>query len=1113
MASAGRPNYGRRLMPVVLDELARAEPDRLYAAIPRSTDVSEGFRDITVADMARCVDFMAGWIERTYGTSGSFETISFIGIPDLRGAAIFQAAVKCGYKLLLPSPRNPPATNKSLMDQTGCTKLLQAAEAAPIVKQIQDIMPSLQITTIPSFDEMLSSSPEHYPFNKDFDAARNEPVVVLHSSGSTGLPKPITMTHGSFAVLDNEHNIPDVPGRRRRDWSMWTFDGEARVYTVFPFFHLAGFLSLTLQTIFMNASPVLGPPHLLPDATLLKAVISQQKLRSMFLPPAVIEQLLHEPNGIEYFKQLDFLVYSGAPFSPAIGDRLSKVVEIISPFGSTEVYPQPELAPAREDWAYHEFNPYVRHEMRPYDETEGTYELVVLIDENSKDTAAAYHNLPGISEYPTKDLFVRHPTKPDLYRYYGRRDDIIVLANGEKFNPIPLEVRVQNHQALKGVFVIGNGRRQAALLVEPKEPLDEAGRQKLLQDLWPLVVEANQSVPGQGRIQQSRVLCGVPSKPFTRTGKGTIVRKLTEEAYKDEIDRLYHDEDEDEDSPASAPETNTAPAIRLKPTVTYDLPGVVEFVRSIVSSSFPIAKTMKDDDDFLAFGLDSEQIIEIVHKLKRNLSSAATQTDNNNNKPAVSWIGPRTIFRNASISALARTIQAFLNEGRVPEEDLNVSRSRLVEDAVARFSEGLPPPISNPNPHPKPVTSVAVIGSTGYLGRYIVASLIRDPGITRVWCLSRCPTAGGEAKAKHEAMLRDMSPLPSEMLLDKLRYLTIDLSKPSLGLSPEEVQTVFSEEGVGAVVLNAWKSNFVLPLRSFDTYLSATRETIKLASSSSARIIFISSLAAVGRRLATKNPPVVVPVPEELIQDPLAAFNNGYAQSKLVAERLLSLSSPSTPVRILRVTQIGGPSPSESEKGKGRGNGKWADQGWLSAIARTSKTLNLIPIPSTPQASVVDWVPVDAVAEMVKRAATATFTSSDDDNNNNNVKFYNITHPSPQPWSLFVDALREVIDTPTPIQTTSFEEWIRILKARREDNNKNPDDDLPALTLLDYYEEEYARVPSSEGEENSGNNKDKGPIYATEQTIKDLLDGDAAAVPKLDKQTLKTWLESWDLQK
>jgi len=785
----------------------------------------------------------------------------------------------------------------------------------------------------------------------------------------------------------------------------------------------------------------------------------------MFLPPAVIEQLLHEPNGIEYFKNLDFLVYSGAPFSPAIGDQLSRVVEIISPFGSTEVYPQPELAPSREDWAYHEFNPYVKHEMRLYDGNEGTYELVILIDENSKDTAAAYHNMPGISEYPTKDLFVRHPQKPQLYRYYGRRDDIIVLANGEKFNPIPLEVHVQNHQSLKGVFVIGNRRRQAALLVEPKEPLDEPGRKALLQELWPLIVEANAFVPGQGRIQQSRLLCGLPEKPFTRTGKGTIVRRLTEEAYKEEIDRLYQD---------ASPEANT-PVIRLKPTVTYDLPGVVEFVRSIIGSSFPVANSMADDDDFLAYGLDSEQIVEIVFNLKRNLSS---QTDN-----SVEWIGTRTIFRDSTVAGLSRTIQSFLNDGRIPEEDLNLSRSRLVDDALARFSEGLLAKPSQPKPS-KPVSSVAVIGSAGYLGRYIVATLIKDPNISRVYCLSRS-SSYEDAKAKHEAMLLEVDPsIGSSSLLEKLDFLTIDLEKPSLGLSAEDAERVFHE--VGAVVLNAWKSNFVLPLRSFEIFLRGTRETINLAASAphQVRIVFVSSLAAVGT-LARKTA-----VPEELVQDPLAAFNNGYGQSKLAAERILAAAHEQSgvPVTVARVTQIGGPT-------SGSGNGKWADQGWISAIVKTAKTIDLAPI----DGPAIDWLPVDTVADMLHKSVVATTGESD---NGPLLKFYNFTHPTPQPWDLLVEVLRESLGVR---HTAPLKEWIERLRDLR---NKGEEDraKMPAVTLLDYYEEEYGANGAGSG---GGEGKGKtAAAYEISSTVKDLLE---VEVKPLDKEVLKTWLEGWDL--
>lgn len=96
-----KTSYGRRLLPRVLDELASTDPLKLFGAIPRSTDILEGFTDITVSDISRSVDFMAGWIEERLGRSEKFETLSYIGIPDLRGVVIFYAAVKCGYKVTL----------------------------------------------------------------------------------------------------------------------------------------------------------------------------------------------------------------------------------------------------------------------------------------------------------------------------------------------------------------------------------------------------------------------------------------------------------------------------------------------------------------------------------------------------------------------------------------------------------------------------------------------------------------------------------------------------------------------------------------------------------------------------------------------------------------------------------------------------------------------------------------------------------------------------------------------------------------------------------------------------------------------------------------------------
>ena len=99
MYTQGHP-FGKRLFPQVLDEFCRHDPDRLYASLPRlSTDLSQGFRDVSCKEMAQCTDVVAHWIENQIGRSETDETLCYIGVPDLRGAVVFLAGVKCGYKV------------------------------------------------------------------------------------------------------------------------------------------------------------------------------------------------------------------------------------------------------------------------------------------------------------------------------------------------------------------------------------------------------------------------------------------------------------------------------------------------------------------------------------------------------------------------------------------------------------------------------------------------------------------------------------------------------------------------------------------------------------------------------------------------------------------------------------------------------------------------------------------------------------------------------------------------------------------------------------------------------------------------------------------------------
>ena len=177
--------------------------------------------------------------------------------------------------------------------------------------------------------------------------------------------------------------------------------------------------------------------------------------------------------------------------------------------------------------------------MRPSDDETDTYEMILFADDSNKNTAALHHNKPGVSVWQTRDLFKRHPDprKPDQWAYYGRRDDIIVLSNSEKFNPVPMELMIQSHPLLTGALIVGQGRTQAALLVEPKN--DVQSLPDFIKDLWSLIDKANTQAPGQGQILRSKILAAKLNKPFTRAGKGTVVRKLTEKSYAEEIDALY----------------------------------------------------------------------------------------------------------------------------------------------------------------------------------------------------------------------------------------------------------------------------------------------------------------------------------------------------------------------------------------------------------------------------------------------------------------------------------------------------------------------------------------------------------------------------------------------
>ena len=94
----------------------------------------------------------------------------------------------------------------------------------------------MKVLNIAEVDDILQpEAVPDYAYNKTFDEASQEPFCVLHTSGSTGNPKPIFWKHSMLATLDATRLLPEFSGRP--PWVVIFEEGD-RFYSAFPFFHV-----------------------------------------------------------------------------------------------------------------------------------------------------------------------------------------------------------------------------------------------------------------------------------------------------------------------------------------------------------------------------------------------------------------------------------------------------------------------------------------------------------------------------------------------------------------------------------------------------------------------------------------------------------------------------------------------------------------------------------------------------------------------------------------------------------------------------------------------------------------------------------------------------------
>ena len=398
---------------------------------------------------------------------------------------------------------------------------------------------------------------------------------------------------------------------------------------------------------------------------------------------------------------------------------------------------------------------------------DGLYELFLVKDPNLYLYQAIFSVFPEIHEWSMSDLYSKHPDpeKGFLYKYHGRKDDIIVLSNGEKVLPAPIETVVKSDEHVKGAMVTGSGHFQPAALVDLNEdpPKNTEEKLEMIETLQPVISEANEQAPAHGQLDQEHVLFATPEKPVEYLGQGKIQRPRTYAKYKDDIDELYLAAEDGDNHVRN----DKIPSLDMTSEET-----VAAWLQLLIIDLSEEIKELDPDHDMFEAGLDSLQVIRMAREIKFQAMEAGWSKKD-------AQLLPTTIYRHPTINQLASFIfsqRHGLTNGITNGSAVANGSSEDMFDMLAKYVNSLPPWSRLSTPPSTEHMTILLTGSTGSLGSYLLDVLCLHPNVSQIFCLNR----SSDAAERHKQMCRDrgLSQLPPH----RVRFLKADVTDDGLGL-------------------------------------------------------------------------------------------------------------------------------------------------------------------------------------------------------------------------------------------------------------------------------------------------------------------------------------------
>jgi len=316
---------------VAVTEFVLRRADEL-ADRPAIEDVS-GERGYTFGQLKQLIHSFAGGLQAKGVGPGSTVAIMAPNVPEY--AIVFHGVAVAGAT---NTTLNPTYTADEIRHQLQDSGAQLLVTIGMFLETAQAAIEGTSVTEIITIDGVEGTTSLTSLFGEEIDQVEVDPaehvVVLPYSSGTTGLPKGVMLTHRNLvANLAQCEPVLDMGG-----------EDEVAIAAL-PFFHIYG-MQVLMNGLLASGVRVITMPRF--DLQQALETIQEQKVTRFFAVPPMVLALAKHPLVAEYDLSSLKMVFSGAaPLGAELAEEAAARIgtEVVQGYGMSELSPVSHATP------------------------------------------------------------------------------------------------------------------------------------------------------------------------------------------------------------------------------------------------------------------------------------------------------------------------------------------------------------------------------------------------------------------------------------------------------------------------------------------------------------------------------------------------------------------------------------------------------------------------------------------------------------------------------------------------------------------------------------------------------------------------------------------------